>query len=64
MPAPALNSHTVVHQYTGAGEAETDMVVLALLEPAEFWAVNWKVIAPVPEVYIVILPDGCTGPYP
>ncbi|MBN1689907.1 MAG: hypothetical protein JW901_02660 [Dehalococcoidia bacterium] len=38
--------------------------MLAMLEPAEFWAVNWNVIVPVPEVYIVRLSDGCTGPYP
>jgi len=40
------------------------MVVLATLEPAEFWAVNWNVIVPVPEVYTVRLPDDSTGPYP
>ena len=48
----------------GALVPDTTKVVLALLEPNEFWAVNWKVMVPVLDGYMVRLPDGWTGPYP
>lgn len=48
----------------GVPVPDTTIEVLALLEPEEFWAVNWKVMVPVPEGYIVRLPDGSTEPYP
>jgi hypothetical protein len=59
------NATTPGREPDGVGEdVPTDTEVLALLVPAEFWAVNWKVIVPVPEGYMFILPEDETGPYP